>query len=76
MEILEQAEQAARVLSQQQYQGYSRWCIELNYSRSFEAGEAEEPTQSIQVVAMTGGLGRLRLTLDEAIAAAGLAESL
>ncbi|MBD0335249.1 MAG: hypothetical protein ICV62_07165 [Cyanobacteria bacterium Co-bin13] len=70
MHFLEQAEQAAQVLSQQRYQDHACWLVELSYSKTFEDGEVSEQSQSLQVVAVLGGINHIRLSLEEAVLAA------
>lgn len=68
MTPIEQAKRSARLLSQQQYQGYSRWCVDQSISTTFEKGDEVKQTESINIVATTGEVGFLKLTLKDALA--------
>lgn len=70
LEQLGQADTAARSLSQHLYQGCPSWCVELRYSKTFENGGLTAQSERLEVVAVTGGISSIRLSLEEAIAAA------
>lgn len=69
MDDLKQAERTAQVLSQQKYQGYSRWFVEATSSKTFEDGKEIASIQSARILATEGGLVLLKLSLEEALLA-------
>lgn len=65
---LEQAETAARALSQRYYYGLSQWGVERTTLQTFENGEEIGQTERLKIIAVVGGLGLLSLSLEEALA--------
>ena len=69
MSRLDEAENAARLLSLNNYQGYSCWGVEMSYQKAFEHGQVYEQTEKLDVVAVQHGISHVRLTEAAAFAA-------
>lgn len=64
MTPLEQAKIAARALSQRQCHGLDTWCVERTALQTFENREEVGQIERLKMIAVAGGLGLLRLSLE------------